>query len=38
MSEERVIELVGFALAVVFGVYLLVTVMIELVSPLIKKG
>ncbi len=31
MSEERVIELVGFALSVVFGVYLIVTVMIELV-------
>jgi hypothetical protein len=31
MNEERVIELVGFALAVVFGVYLIVTVMIDLV-------
>ncbi len=31
MREERVIELVGFALSVVFGVYLIVTVMIELV-------
>jgi len=36
MSEERVIELVGFALAVVFGVYLIVTVMIDLVSPIAR--
>ncbi len=36
MSEERVIELVGFALAVVFGVYLMVTVMIDLVSSIAR--
>ena len=36
MSEERVIELVGFALAVVFGVYLMVTVMIYLVLPIAR--
>lgn len=32
MSEEKVIEWVGFILAVVFGVYLIVTVMIDLVN------
>jgi hypothetical protein len=36
MSEEKVIELVGFILAVIFGVYLLVTVMIDLVSPIAR--
>jgi hypothetical protein len=36
MSEEKVIEWVGFILAVIFGVYLLVTVMIDLVSPVAR--